>query len=194
MHKKQQIYSPGAHEENSGHKTGSENIATVSHPETVLQLDKITVKWLRFSGLFLQSLESYYLLMTHLHTNSCNLSFFNEPRYVLCFQDDFERAAKFKVGDNNGVWRTRLPDLRLFSVSNCCVVLFSPQVQLFSDAGFQGSVLTLEDSVPSLQDSFSVASCKVVAGRWAGNDSFMCSLPLTGHTRWVSYYPCSGSC
>uniref|UniRef100_A0A3P8X1G1 Beta/gamma crystallin 'Greek key' domain-containing protein n=1 Tax=Cynoglossus semilaevis TaxID=244447 RepID=A0A3P8X1G1_CYNSE len=49
---------------------------------------------------------------------------------------------------------------------NCCVVLFSPQVQLFSDAGFQGSVLTLEDSVPSLQDSFSVASCKVVAGSW----------------------------
>ncbi|XP_022045074.2 beta/gamma crystallin domain-containing protein 1-like [Acanthochromis polyacanthus] len=47
------------------------------------------------------------------------------------------------------------------------------KVQLFSDAGFQGSVLTLEDSVASLQDGFSVASCKVLAGSWLafeGND------------------------
>uniref|UniRef100_A0A3Q1F4B0 Beta/gamma crystallin domain-containing protein 1-like n=1 Tax=Acanthochromis polyacanthus TaxID=80966 RepID=A0A3Q1F4B0_9TELE len=53
------------------------------------------------------------------------------------------------------------------------VLLFVPQVQLFSDAGFQGSVLTLEDSVASLQDGFSVASCKVLAGSWLafeGND------------------------
>ncbi|GLD49463.1 absent in melanoma 1 protein-like protein [Lates japonicus] len=40
------------------------------------------------------------------------------------------------------------------------------KVQLFSDPGFQGSVLPLEDSVASLQDSFSVASCKVLAGSW----------------------------
>uniref|UniRef100_A0A3Q1BEV8 Beta/gamma crystallin 'Greek key' domain-containing protein n=1 Tax=Amphiprion ocellaris TaxID=80972 RepID=A0A3Q1BEV8_AMPOC len=46
------------------------------------------------------------------------------------------------------------------------VLLFVPQVQLFSDAGFQGSVVTLEDSVASLQDGFSVASCKVLAGSW----------------------------
>uniref|UniRef100_A0A4W6FM79 Beta/gamma crystallin 'Greek key' domain-containing protein n=1 Tax=Lates calcarifer TaxID=8187 RepID=A0A4W6FM79_LATCA len=39
-------------------------------------------------------------------------------------------------------------------------------VQLFSDPGFQGSVLPLEDSVASLQDGFSVASCKVLAGSW----------------------------
>ncbi|XP_028252424.1 beta/gamma crystallin domain-containing protein 1-like isoform X2 [Parambassis ranga] len=40
------------------------------------------------------------------------------------------------------------------------------KVQLFSDPGFQGSVLALEDSAVSLQDSFSVASCKVLAGSW----------------------------
>ncbi|XP_034555054.1 beta/gamma crystallin domain-containing protein 1-like [Notolabrus celidotus] len=40
------------------------------------------------------------------------------------------------------------------------------KVQLFSDPGFQGTVLTLEDSVTSLQDGFSVASCKVLAGSW----------------------------
>ncbi|XP_035473072.2 beta/gamma crystallin domain-containing protein 1-like [Scophthalmus maximus] len=40
------------------------------------------------------------------------------------------------------------------------------KVQLFSDPGFQGSVLALEDSAAALQDGFSVASCKVVAGSW----------------------------
>ncbi|XP_037541097.1 beta/gamma crystallin domain-containing protein 1 [Nematolebias whitei] len=40
------------------------------------------------------------------------------------------------------------------------------KVQLFSDPGFQGSVLNLEDSAPFLQDGFSVASCKVLAGSW----------------------------
>ncbi|XP_070781600.1 beta/gamma crystallin domain-containing protein 1-like [Enoplosus armatus] len=40
------------------------------------------------------------------------------------------------------------------------------KVQLFSDPGFQGSVLALEHSVASLQDGFSVASCKVLAGSW----------------------------
>ncbi|XP_076021466.1 uncharacterized protein LOC143012287 isoform X2 [Genypterus blacodes] len=40
------------------------------------------------------------------------------------------------------------------------------KVQLFSDPGFQGSVLTLEDTVDSLQDGFSVGSCKVLAGSW----------------------------
>ncbi|XP_059212877.1 beta/gamma crystallin domain-containing protein 1-like [Centropristis striata] len=40
------------------------------------------------------------------------------------------------------------------------------KVQLFSDPGFQGSILPLEDNVTSLQDGFSVASCKVLAGSW----------------------------
>ncbi|XP_029984299.1 uncharacterized protein LOC115415031 [Sphaeramia orbicularis] len=40
------------------------------------------------------------------------------------------------------------------------------KVQLFTDPGFQGSVLTLEDSEASLQQGFSVASCKVLAGSW----------------------------
>ncbi|MEQ2237369.1 hypothetical protein ILYODFUR_022447, partial [Ilyodon furcidens] len=40
------------------------------------------------------------------------------------------------------------------------------KVQLFSDPGFQGSVLVREDSANCLQDGFSVASCKVVAGSW----------------------------
>ncbi|KAK5600134.1 hypothetical protein CRENBAI_007492 [Crenichthys baileyi] len=40
------------------------------------------------------------------------------------------------------------------------------KVQLFSDPGFQGSVLVLEDSAHCLQDGFSVASCKVLAGSW----------------------------
>ncbi|XP_034755553.1 beta/gamma crystallin domain-containing protein 1-like isoform X2 [Etheostoma cragini] len=40
------------------------------------------------------------------------------------------------------------------------------KVQLFSEPGFQGSRLPLEDSVASLQDGFSVASCKVLAGSW----------------------------
>ncbi|XP_065819576.1 beta/gamma crystallin domain-containing protein 1 isoform X1 [Labrus bergylta] len=40
------------------------------------------------------------------------------------------------------------------------------KVQLFSDPGFQGTVLALEDSVASLQDGSTVASCKVLAGSW----------------------------
>ncbi|XP_008395813.1 absent in melanoma 1 protein-like [Poecilia reticulata] len=40
------------------------------------------------------------------------------------------------------------------------------KVQLFSDPGFQGSVLVLEDGAQCLQDGFSVASCKVLAGSW----------------------------
>ncbi|XP_038134610.1 beta/gamma crystallin domain-containing protein 1-like [Cyprinodon tularosa] len=40
------------------------------------------------------------------------------------------------------------------------------KVQLFSDSGFQGSVLVLEDSTNCLQDGFSVGSCKVLAGSW----------------------------
>ncbi|CAJ1077034.1 beta/gamma crystallin domain-containing protein 1-like [Xyrichtys novacula] len=40
------------------------------------------------------------------------------------------------------------------------------KVQLFSDPGFQGPVLAMEDSVASLPDGFSVASCKVLAGSW----------------------------
>uniref|UniRef100_A0A3Q3X310 Beta/gamma crystallin 'Greek key' domain-containing protein n=1 Tax=Mola mola TaxID=94237 RepID=A0A3Q3X310_MOLML len=44
------------------------------------------------------------------------------------------------------------------------------RVQLFSEPGFQGSVLALEDGVASLQDGFSVASCKVLAGSWLAFD------------------------
>ncbi|KAM6906567.1 uncharacterized protein PEZ65_017735 isoform 2-T2 [Lycodopsis pacificus] len=40
------------------------------------------------------------------------------------------------------------------------------KVQIFSEPGFQGSVVPLEDSVASLQDGVSVASCKVLAGSW----------------------------
>ncbi|CAN9507862.1 unnamed protein product [Ophioblennius macclurei] len=40
------------------------------------------------------------------------------------------------------------------------------KVQLFSNPEFQGSVLTLEDSITSPQDGFTVASCKVLAGSW----------------------------
>ncbi|XP_068593454.1 beta/gamma crystallin domain-containing protein 1-like [Cebidichthys violaceus] len=40
------------------------------------------------------------------------------------------------------------------------------KVQVFSEPGFQGSVVPLEDSVASLQDGVSVASCKVLAGSW----------------------------
>ncbi|KAM9703938.1 uncharacterized protein ACNS7B_002453 isoform 1-T1 [Menidia menidia] len=40
------------------------------------------------------------------------------------------------------------------------------KVQLFSDPGFQGSLLTLDDSTASLRDGFSVASCKVLTGSW----------------------------
>nr|XP_046228507.1 beta/gamma crystallin domain-containing protein 1-like isoform X2 [Scatophagus argus] len=40
------------------------------------------------------------------------------------------------------------------------------KVQLFSEPGFQGPVLVLEESVSSLEDGFTVASCKVLAGSW----------------------------
>ncbi|XP_034018203.1 uncharacterized protein LOC117503135 isoform X2 [Thalassophryne amazonica] len=40
------------------------------------------------------------------------------------------------------------------------------KVQLFSEPDFQGRILTVEDSVGSLQEGFSVASCKVLAGNW----------------------------
>uniref|UniRef100_A0A3P9HID6 Beta/gamma crystallin 'Greek key' domain-containing protein n=1 Tax=Oryzias latipes TaxID=8090 RepID=A0A3P9HID6_ORYLA len=51
-------------------------------------------------------------------------------------------------------------------VGSAMPVLLVRGVQLFSDPGFRGSVLTLEDSAASLQDGFSVASCKVQAGSW----------------------------
>ncbi|XP_019727166.1 absent in melanoma 1 protein-like isoform X2 [Hippocampus comes] len=40
------------------------------------------------------------------------------------------------------------------------------KVQLFSEPGFQGNLVTLEDSVATLQQGFSVASCKVLVGSW----------------------------
>ncbi|XP_077949275.1 uncharacterized protein LOC120807944 isoform X2 [Gasterosteus aculeatus] len=40
------------------------------------------------------------------------------------------------------------------------------KLQIFSEPGFQGSVVPLEDSVASLQDGVSVSSCKVLAGSW----------------------------
>ncbi|XP_068199222.1 beta/gamma crystallin domain-containing protein 1-like isoform X2 [Antennarius striatus] len=45
------------------------------------------------------------------------------------------------------------------------------KVQLFSEPGFQGSVLTLQDSVTSLPDGFSVGSCKVLVGSWLAFDA-----------------------
>lgn len=99
---------------------------------------------------------------------------------LISFQDDFENTAKFKVGyihkrdEKNEYsicgfvcpiwWRVWADDS--CSLHVVCVCVCVPQVQLFSDPGFQGSVLNLEDSSPSLQDGFSVASCKVLAGRW----------------------------
>lgn len=94
------------------------------------------------------------------------------------FQDDFENTAKFKVGDWQG-WKNTSILAEIVSVvsDEVCerltvwcfrpvVLLCVPQVQLFSEPGFQGSVLPLEDNVASLQDGVSVASCKVLAGRW----------------------------
>ncbi|KAG7239681.1 hypothetical protein INR49_028617, partial [Caranx melampygus] len=43
-------------------------------------------------------------------------------------------------------------------------------VQIFSEPGFQGSVLTLEDDTTSLQADFCVASCKVLAGNWLAHE------------------------
>uniref|UniRef100_A0A8C8CXJ1 Beta/gamma crystallin 'Greek key' domain-containing protein n=1 Tax=Oncorhynchus tshawytscha TaxID=74940 RepID=A0A8C8CXJ1_ONCTS len=40
------------------------------------------------------------------------------------------------------------------------------QVQLFSEPGFQGRVVVLEDSVVSLEEDFSPRSCRVLAGSW----------------------------
>uniref|UniRef100_A0A673XUD1 Crystallin beta-gamma domain containing 1a n=1 Tax=Salmo trutta TaxID=8032 RepID=A0A673XUD1_SALTR len=40
------------------------------------------------------------------------------------------------------------------------------QVQLFSEPGFQGRVVVLEDSVESLEEDFSPGSCRVLAGSW----------------------------
>ncbi|CAG03653.1 unnamed protein product [Tetraodon nigroviridis] len=40
------------------------------------------------------------------------------------------------------------------------------KVQLFSEPGFQGCNVVLEDSATSLQDGFCVASCKVLSGSW----------------------------
>ncbi|XP_077408535.1 uncharacterized protein LOC144039253 [Vanacampus margaritifer] len=40
------------------------------------------------------------------------------------------------------------------------------KVQLFSEPCFQGAAVTLEDSVATLQQGFSVASCKILVGSW----------------------------
>ncbi|XP_014065774.2 uncharacterized protein crybg1a isoform X1 [Salmo salar] len=40
------------------------------------------------------------------------------------------------------------------------------KVQLFSEPGFQGRVVVLEDSVESLEEDFSPGSCRVLAGSW----------------------------
>ncbi|XP_077366220.1 uncharacterized protein LOC144010021 isoform X2 [Festucalex cinctus] len=40
------------------------------------------------------------------------------------------------------------------------------KAQLFSEPGFQGAAVTLEDSVATLQQGFSVASCKILVGSW----------------------------
>ncbi|KAG7460565.1 hypothetical protein MATL_G00200100 [Megalops atlanticus] len=42
------------------------------------------------------------------------------------------------------------------------------KVQLFSEQGFQGDVLSLEHSTPMLPEGFSLGSCKVHSGSWLG--------------------------
>ncbi|XP_036405811.1 beta/gamma crystallin domain-containing protein 1-like isoform X2 [Megalops cyprinoides] len=42
------------------------------------------------------------------------------------------------------------------------------KVQLFSEQGFQGDVLSLEHSIPMLPEGFSLGSCKVRSGSWLG--------------------------
>nr|XP_057912841.1 beta/gamma crystallin domain-containing protein 1-like isoform X2 [Doryrhamphus excisus] len=44
------------------------------------------------------------------------------------------------------------------------------KVQLFSEPAFQGSVLSLEDSMATVQQGFTVASCKVLVGSWLAFD------------------------
>uniref|UniRef100_A0A8C7NZ52 Beta/gamma crystallin 'Greek key' domain-containing protein n=1 Tax=Oncorhynchus mykiss TaxID=8022 RepID=A0A8C7NZ52_ONCMY len=45
-------------------------------------------------------------------------------------------------------------------------IRYVSQMQLFSEPGFQGSVHVVEDSVSALPHSFSLGSCKVLAGSW----------------------------
>lgn len=88
-------------------------------------------------------------------------------KHVVLFQDDFENTAKFKVSRLQKEWGThRMCEGAHGGWRRLTVSLCAPQVQLFSELGFQGSVLAVEDSVASLEDGFSVASCKVLAGRW----------------------------
>lgn len=88
------------------------------------------------------------------------LTSFNEFKgTLLSFQSDFETTAKFKVaGRGNFSCVVRYSRLTIVRV---------PQVQLFSEPGFQGCNVVLEDSAASLQDGFCVASCKVLSGRYA---------------------------
>ncbi|XP_054617557.1 uncharacterized protein LOC129172138 [Dunckerocampus dactyliophorus] len=44
------------------------------------------------------------------------------------------------------------------------------KVQLFSEPAFQGSILSLEDSMATVQQGFTVASCKVLVGSWLAFD------------------------
>ena len=46
-----------------------------------------------------------------------------------------------------------------------CSCVCVSQVHLFSKEDFQGSEAVLEDSAEALQPGFSVASCRVLAGR-----------------------------
>lgn len=86
------------------------------------------------------------------------MSFSEVKGALLSFQSDFETTAKFKVGGRGGL-TCAVPEEDEQSIS-------VPQVQLFSEPGFQGSDVVLEDSVASLQDGFCVASCKVLSGRY----------------------------
>uniref|UniRef100_A0A4W5MMI4 Beta/gamma crystallin 'Greek key' domain-containing protein n=1 Tax=Hucho hucho TaxID=62062 RepID=A0A4W5MMI4_9TELE len=45
-------------------------------------------------------------------------------------------------------------------------VHYSGPVQLFSEPGFQGRVVVLEDSVIALEEDFTPGSCRVLAGSW----------------------------
>uniref|UniRef100_A0A8C7N6B2 Crystallin beta-gamma domain containing 1a n=1 Tax=Oncorhynchus kisutch TaxID=8019 RepID=A0A8C7N6B2_ONCKI len=54
----------------------------------------------------------------------------------------------------------------VFQVNLEGISRFKPYVQLFSEPGFQGRVVVLEDSVVSLEEDFSPRSCRVLAGSW----------------------------
>lgn len=64
----------------------------------------------------------------------------------------------------NGVGK-RDPEVAVVFFKRNVLPVIGSQVQLFSEPGFQGEVLVLEESVAFLPDDFHPMSCKVLAGR-----------------------------